>query len=193
MNPDLYIVRKVNEATSISRKASLFMDLVTRYGHWAFVIYGLLLWLAPGGNQKNRRLCCVLAFLGVVIASLLSFAIGKVWRRRRPFERDWRIWNFTGHKANASFPSNHTMNGAVVVMELLRMHMPGAHLMAALAGLLAFSRIFAGVHYPTDLLGGVAIAGLVHRLIHGTALASLASTLAAFGSTVSDWIFLKSN
>ena len=156
MNPDLYIVRKVNEATSISRKASLFMDLVTRYGHWAFVIYGLLLWLAPGGNRKERRLCCVLAFLGVVIASLLSFAIGKVWRRRRPFER-----------------------------------MPGSHLLAAFAGLLAFSRIFAGVHYPTDLLGGVAIAGLVHRLIHGTALASLASTLAAFGSTVSDWIFKK--
>ena len=27
MNPDLYIVRKVNEATSVSRKASLFMTL----------------------------------------------------------------------------------------------------------------------------------------------------------------------
>lgn len=191
MNPDLYIVRKVNGLTSVSRKGSLFMDLVTRYGHWAFLIYGLLLWLAPGENRKERRLCCVLAFLGVVIASLLSFAIGKVWRRKRPFARDWRIWNFTGHKANASFPSNHTMNGAIVVMELLRTHMPLAHLMAAFAGLLAFSRIFAGVHYPTDLLGGVAIAGLVHRLIHGTALAPFAGALATFGSAVSDWVFKK--
>ena len=71
------------------------------------------------------------------------------------------------------------------------MHMPGSHLLAAFAGLLAFSRIFAGVHYPTDLLGGVAIAGLVHRLIHGTALASFAGALTTFGSAVSDWILKK--
>ena len=191
MNPDLYIVRKVNEATSISRKGSLFMDLVTRYGHWAFVIYGLLLWFAPGEGRKARRLCCVLSFAGVVAASLLSFAIGKVWSRRRPFVCDWRIWNFTGHKANASFPSNHTMNGAIVVMELLRMHMPGARLMAAFAGLLAFSRIFAGVHYPTDLLGGVAIAGLVHRLIHAAPCAAALAAVASFASAVSDWVFSR--
>ena len=54
MNPDLYIVRKVNEATSVSRKASLFMDLVTRYGHWAFVI------LHPGkdGRRAGSAACC---------------------------------------------------------------------------------------------------------------------------------------
>lgn len=126
------------------------MDLVTRYGHWAFVIYALL-WFAPGEGRKARRLCCVLSSAGVVVASLLSFAIGRVWRRRRPFACDWRIWNFTGHKANASFSQQSHDEWAIVVMELLRMHMPGAQLLAAFAGLLAFSRIFAGVHYPTDL------------------------------------------
>ena len=83
------------------------------------------------------------------------------------------------------------MNGAIVVMELLRMHMPGAQLLAAFAGLLAFSRIFAGVHYPTDLLGGVAIAGLVHRLIHAAPFAPALAALADFGSAVSDWVFSR--
>ena len=83
------------------------------------------------------------------------------------------------------------MNGAIVVMELLRMHMPGARLMAAFAGLLAFSRIFAGVHYPTDLLGGVAIAGLVHRLIHAAPFAAALAMLANFSSAVSDWVFSR--
>lgn len=132
----------------------------------------------------------MLSFAGVVVASLLSFAIGRVAERRRPL-CDWRIWNFTGHKANASFPSNHTMNGAIVVMELLRMHMPRARLMAAFAGLLAFSRIFAGVHYPTDLLGGVAIARARASAIHAAPFAAALAMLANFSSAVSDWVFSR--
>ena len=187
MNPDLYIVRKINGLAGRKRSVDLFMDLLTRYGHWAFVIYGLLLWLAPGEGRMRRRRCCILAFLGVVMASLISFVIGKIWFRDRPFTKDWRIWNFTGHKANASFPSNHTMNGAVVAMELLKMGMPGSRLMALFAGVLAFTRLFAGMHYPTDLLGGVTIAGAVHWALHRPQIAGAISFVTKLASKVSDW------
>ena len=191
MNPDLYIVRKINGLAGRKRSVDLFMDLLTRYGHWAFVIYGLLLWLAPGEGRMRRRRCCILAFLGVVMASLISFVIGKIWFRNRPFTKDWRIWNFTGHKANASFPSNHTMNGAVVAMELLKMGMPGSRLMALFAGVLAFTRLFAGMHYPTDLLGGVTIAGAVHWALHRRQIAGAISFVTKFASRVSDWILKR--
>ncbi len=191
MNPDLYVVRKINSLAGRKRSLDLFMDLLTRYGHWAFVIYGLLLWLTPGEGRMARRRCCIAAFLGVVVASLISFLIGKLWCRQRPFVKDWRIWNFTGHKANASFPSNHTMNGAVVAMELLKMGMPGSRLMAAFAGVLAFTRLLAGMHYPTDLLGGVTIAGGVHFLLHRSKLDGAISFLTKLASTVSDWILKR--
>ncbi len=191
MNPDLYIVRKINGLAGRKRSVDLFMDLLTRYGHWAFVIYGLLLWLAPGEDRMRRRRCCILAFMGVMIASLISFVIGKLWFRNRPFTKDWRIWNFTGHKANASFPSNHTMNGAVVAMELLKMGMPGSRFMALFAGVLAFTRLFAGMHYPTDLLGGVTIAGCVHWALHRPQMSGAISCITKLASKVSDWILKR--
>ena len=41
------------------------------------------------------------------------------------------------------------------------------------------------------LLGGVAIAGLVHRLIHAAPFAAALAALANFGSVVSDWVFSR--
>lgn len=64
------------------------------------------------------------------------------------------------------FPSNHAMNGAAVAFQLLRDRMPGCRWMACLAGLLAFSRLFAGMHYPSDILGGGAIAAAVHGVLN---------------------------
>ena len=164
MNADLKAAVKINSLAGKVRPFDLMMDLITRYGHWAFVIYGLLLWFTPGKTREDRRNACVSAFIGVCIASLISYAIGRVWKRERPFRESPQIWNFTGHRANASFPSNHTMNGCVVAMELLRHNTKGSKLMAVLAGILAFSRVFAGMHYPSDVLGGM-IVGLIAAAI----------------------------
>lgn len=186
MNPDLDIVRKINSLAGRVRPFDLMMDLITRYGHWAFVIYGLLLWFSPGKDRQENRRCCILAFFGVCLASIISFVIGKIWFRKRPFTRDYRIWNFTGHKANASFPSNHTMNGAVVVLQLLSMHRKGSGIMTVMAFILAFSRLFSGVHYPSDLLGGTAVAVLVHRVLNHEALAPFFRFLTVIFSFISD-------
>ena len=58
------------------------------------------------------------------------------------------------------------MNSFVIVMQLYRDKMPRRHIMAVMASLLAFSRMFAGLHYPTDLLGGIGIAGLVNAAVN---------------------------
>ena len=177
MNADLKAAVKINSLAGKVRPFDLMMDLITRYGHWAFVIYGLLLWFTPGKTREDRRNACVSAFIGVCIASLISYAIGRVWKRERPFRESPQIWNFTGHRANASFPSNHTMNGS--------------KLMAVLAGILAFSRVFAGMHYPSDVLGGAAIAAIVHKAVHMPAVSALTGALAAFGSWLSDDLVRK--
>ena len=167
------------------------MDLITRYGYWAFLIYGLILWFMPGERKAERRRTCVSAFLAVCFCSCISLAIGKLWKRQRPFTEDWRIWNFTGHKANSSFPSNHTMNGAAVVFQLIRDGMPGSWCMAVLAGIIAFSRLFAGLHYPSDLLGGTAIALFIHKVMNDSGLRKLLGEIAKGLSFLSDTLWLQ--
>ena len=191
MNPDLELVRKINGLAGQVRPFDLAMDLVTRYGHWAFVIYGLLLWFTPGKDRELRRRSCLLIFFGVLLASTISFIIGKVWNRPRPFTKDSSLWNFTGHRANASFPSNHTMNSALIAMELLKYRLKGCWIMTLLAGILAFSRIFAGMHYPTDLLGGLTVAGFVHFIMNRRAVLRFVSPLALIASFASDLIVLR--
>ena len=180
MDLELDVVRQINKLAGQARPVDLMMDLITRYGHWAFLIYGMLLWFAPGKNQKHRRESCVAAFLAVCLCSVISLAVGKLWHRGRPFTRDRQIWNFTGHKANASFPSNHAMNSAAVAFQLLRDRMPGCRWMACLAGLLAFSRLFAGMHYPSDILGGGAIAAAVHGVLNKPFAAAFIKNLTVF-------------
>ena len=67
MDSELDVVRQINKLAGQARPVDLMMDLITRYGHWAFLIYGILLWFAPGKNQKHRRESCVAAFLAYCI------------------------------------------------------------------------------------------------------------------------------
>ena len=138
---ELEIVRKINGLAGKHPGADRFMKLTARYGHLAFVLYGLWLWF--GGSERDRaarRQAAATAFFGVCACSLLSFCIGKVWARPR-------------------------MNSAVVAAVMMRAKMPGRYLLAGLSALLGASRVFAGIHYPTDLLGGAAIALLTERTI----------------------------
>lgn len=173
------------------RSVDLMMDVITRYGHFAFLIYGIILWMLPGEKRESRRETCVTAFISVCLCSLISLCIGKIWKRKRPFTKDWRIWNFTGHKANSSFPSNHTMNGAAVSVQLLKDGAPGGFCMTFLAGLIAFSRLFAGLHYPTDLLGGAGIAWGVHRIMNRGTPHKIIKHWTKILSFLSDTLFLR--
>ncbi len=168
---DLALVKWLNGKAARLFPFDVLMDLVCRFGHLVFVVYGIWLWFGgSGAARRKRRESALTALFSVLLCSCLSFLIGKVWDRPRPFTRDTAIWNFTAHKANASFPSNHTMNAAAVSLALLRAGMPGAIFLAGFSVLLAFSRLYAGIHYLTDLVGAVLIAAGVHAAVYRSRL-----------------------
>jgi undecaprenyl-diphosphatase len=128
-----------------------------------FIASGLALWIA------NR--CTPRAFLELVLAiALAAFASDAVLKplvgRMRPFMHDTARSVIGTLPSSMSFPSGHTANavaGAVVLSAIA----PGARLVWwSLAAGVAYSRIYLGMHYPLDVLGG-AIVGFLAALLTG--------------------------
>ncbi|MDO8308669.1 MAG: phosphatase PAP2 family protein [Actinomycetota bacterium] len=140
----------------------------------ALIVVGAL--ASPGRRAIRSRigsgmLLAGIASLGVYLGLLINAAVGGV----RPLERDW-----AGTAGGPTFPSGHTtaatIFAAFVVWALaphMRTTMQRILLVSAAAGwaaVVGLTRVWLGVHWPSDVLGGwlfgvawasLAVAGVV--------------------------------
>lgn len=127
-----------------------------------FGVAGALLWARGRGVELIPRQTL---FLTSMLASLASLVFGSVIkrlvRRPRPFADDSdaepiarAVW--APGRAH-SFPSTHSSTSTALATALLVGGHPFGPYVAAWALITAWSRIYLGVHYPSDVLGGAAI------------------------------------
>jgi undecaprenyl-diphosphatase len=89
--------------------------------------------------------------------------------RERPFIRHPGITRAMAPLDRYSFPSGHTLHAVCFTCQAVA-HFPVlAWVLVPFAALIALSRVVLGLHYPTDVLAGAAIGGLL--AIAGLALA----------------------
>jgi undecaprenyl-diphosphatase len=124
---------------------------------FALVLIALwLTWKAP--NQRGAFLAGASALIALGIGQLVGYALP----RPRPYLAH-SVNLLISRSVDTSFPSDHaTLGVAVAVMVWQYNRRVGAWLLI-LAFILAFSRVFVGAHYPSDVLGG-AVLGTVTSL-----------------------------
>lgn len=101
------------------------------------------------------------AGIAIVGSALLNVATKQFFARERP-----ALWESIAPETSYSFPSAHAMGSATLAWVLLllawrtRWRWPVTIGMAAFAVMVAFSRVYLGVHYPSDILAGWAAASV---------------------------------
>ena len=112
------------------------------------------LWLVVGlaGTvlDADRRPRWKKAVSGVALAYLANFGLKNVFRRKRPLLED--LPQLIKTPTALSFPSAHATSSFAAARAYSPL-LPAAPLYAV-AGAMALSRVYLGVHYPTDIVAG---------------------------------------
>jgi undecaprenyl-diphosphatase len=94
-----------------------------------------------------------------------NFVVKLAVRRQRPKLR--RLPPLAGAPSQLSFPSAHAASSFAGATAMGRVS-PGARVpLYALAATICLTRPYLGMHYPSDVLGGVALGLLIGRLWPG--------------------------
>jgi undecaprenyl-diphosphatase len=140
-----------------------------------FIYNGGAAWYALLGaamlvrGRWDRHMVRASAVPLTIATALVEFPIKRFFRRRRPFIDIVRAIVVGKKPGTWSFPSGHSAS-AFAGAWLLRQHFPGlTPLLYLLAGLVGFSRIYLGDHYPGDVLSG-SLLGHLFALVFGRLL-----------------------
>ncbi len=123
-------------------------------GGWFWISLGVAFLLF-----KKTRIVGITMLVSLMINGLLTNVILKaLFARPRPFNVNPELLTLISKPTSFSFPSGHTSVSFAGALVLLKMLPKKAGVPAViLAAMVGFSRMYVGVHYPTDVLGGILV------------------------------------
>ena len=140
------------------------MPLITELGGAIFTT-GFVLMLISFGKNK-LRLIGIEALISLSTSQLIVQILKKSLSRERPYNILKNINTFNIKLKDYSFPSGHTTASFSIAMSLA-INLPYlSYILLALAGIVGISRVYLGVHYPSDVLVGIFLGSITPIAIH---------------------------
>lgn len=108
-------------------------------------------------GKGNTRYIGMQMTLALIISQGITYSIKAIIARERPYNYLDDLYTFGFELKDYSFPSGHS-SSTFTIATIVFLNMPTIGIFLYLyAGLIAISRIYLGVHYPTDIIGGIII------------------------------------
>jgi len=153
---DLYIFYFFNHTLSTGI-LDLFFSFITNVRHWLPVYVIGLLFLAIKGGRKGRIAAVLVLLLVTTTDQLGARVIKEIFQRLRPCNALPDVLTPLGCTGTFSFPSNHALNNFAVAVFFSMLYQKAKWYLYAAAAFIAISRVYLGLHYPSDVLGGAII------------------------------------
>jgi undecaprenyl-diphosphatase len=153
--------RLLNSCSTYAPVRRLF-QVVSRLGD-GILWYALIIALPLVGGRGAIRTSIVMAgvgLLGIVIYKLLK----TTFVRERPFITHDAIELAAAPLDRYSFPSGHTLHAVAFTWQAAAHYPVLGWVLVPFTVLVAASRVVLGLHYPTDVLVGATIGGLLAEL-----------------------------
>ncbi|MEV6960916.1 phosphatase PAP2 family protein [Streptomyces sp. NPDC051207] len=178
-NPDVELLYDIN---GLAKDAPAWFDRVMQYvGEYGLLLALLLLVLAcwwtvrrRGGEDAAPSVAALVwAPLAAGVAVLVNVPIRGFVERPRPFRVHQGLEVLQPGKTDFSFVSDHATITMAMGVGLFVAHRRFGLVGIALALIEGFCRVYMGVHYPTDVVGGFALGTAVVLLLSPVAMALL--------------------
>jgi len=169
----LRVARTRGHTLAAERAVARFSKLGEHAGVW--LALGAVEW---GASRGERRARWRRATGTVAVTYAANTALKLVVRRRRPQLAD--LPPLTGTPTQYSFPSAHSSTSFAAALAYSRVGLPAVPLYA-LAKCLALSRLYLGVHYPSDIVAGALLGASIAGLFGPGAAAPAGAAMTSSG------------
>lgn len=138
-----------------------FFPFITEIKHWylVYIISWLILFIKGG---RLGKITAIVVLLTITCADQISSHVIKdLVGRIRPCNALTDVRLLVSSTGSFSFPSSHAVNNFAIAVLLLRIFPKYKWVLLISAFLIALSRPYVGVHYPSDIAAGAIIGGFI--------------------------------
>jgi len=156
---DTAVFHMVNSRLTAGWLDSLMPYVTEKFNFLGAIIVAAALTLILG-KKKDRWGLLLLVFV-VLSSDFLSNVLKHIFMRTRPCNALDGVRLLAGCSHSYSFPSSHAVNIFAAMVFLTARYRKFFPVFLTIAAVVAYSRVYVGVHYPLDVVAGAAFGSII--------------------------------